>query len=90
MRSFTAISFALLSLAGFAAAIRNPNNPADPINCPPSGGADKCSKETTCNNRIRINYGSQQQGHYIWYLNNYDPNNLPQGIIITTDTVGTC
>ena len=46
MRSFTAVAVAILSLAGFAAAIRNPNNPADPINCPPSGGADKCSKET--------------------------------------------
>ena len=46
MRSFTAVAVAMLSLAGLAAAIRNPNNPADPINCPPSGGADKCSKET--------------------------------------------
>ncbi|KAI5829297.1 hypothetical protein K523DRAFT_242553 [Schizophyllum commune Tattone D] len=90
MRSFTAVAVAMLSLAGLAAAIRNPNNPADPINCPPSGGADKCSKETKCDNRIRFNYGSRQQGHYIWYLYNYDPNNLPQGIIITTDNVGTC
>ena len=45
MHAFTPI-VALVSLAAFAAAIRNPNNPADPINCPPSGGADLCSKET--------------------------------------------
>ena len=130
MRAFTPIA-ALVSLAAFAAAIRNPDNPQDPINCPPSGGADKCSKETSvsgfcgsfrdfngapgyanssffqCNNRIRINYGQTEKGHYIWYLcvhipslacsqahwprrNDYDPNNLPQGITITTDTVGTC
>ena len=36
----------VLSLAAFAAAIRNPDNPQDPINCPPDGGADACSKET--------------------------------------------
>ena len=46
MRAFTPIA-ALVSLAAFAAAIRNPDNPQDPINCPPSGGADKCSKETS-------------------------------------------
>ena len=27
--------------------------------------------------RIRINYGSPQQGHYIWY--NYDINDVPAG-----------
>ncbi|KAL1749173.1 hypothetical protein HDZ31DRAFT_59463 [Schizophyllum fasciatum] len=89
MRFFAPVA-AVLSLAAFAAAIRNPDNPADPINCPPSGGADKCSKETRCNNRLRINYGSPQKGHYIWYLSGYDPNTLPQGIEITTDTVSTC
>lgn len=81
---------AFMSLAAFAEAIRNPDNPQDPINCPPSGGADLCSKETSCNDRIRINYGQTEKGHYIWYLNDYDPNDLPQGISITTDTVGTC
>lgn len=81
---------AFMSLAAFAAAIRNPDNPQDPINCPPSGGADLCSKETSCGDRIRINYGQTEQGHYIWYINDYDPNNLPEGISITTDTVGTC
>ncbi|KAL1696491.1 hypothetical protein GGG16DRAFT_107950 [Schizophyllum commune] len=80
----------VLSLAAFAAAIRNPDNPQDPINCPPDGGADACSKETKCNNRIRINYGQTEKGHYIWYLNDYDPNDLPQGITITEDGVGTC
>ncbi|TRM61154.1 hypothetical protein BD626DRAFT_538400 [Schizophyllum amplum] len=62
-----------MSLAAFAEAIRNPDNPQDPINCPPSGGADLCSKETSCNDRIRINYGQTEKGHYIWYLNDYDP-----------------
>ncbi|KAJ8075232.1 hypothetical protein PM082_019564 [Marasmius tenuissimus] len=43
-----------------------PSHPADFINCPPGGGADKCSLEVPCK-RIRINYGSRHDGHLIWY-----------------------
>ncbi|GJE91581.1 hypothetical protein PsYK624_077310 [Phanerochaete sordida] len=57
--------------------ITDPGNPGNLINCPPHGGADRCSLEKPCS-RIRINYGSPKGGHYIWY--NYDINNIPSGI----------
>ncbi|KAJ8091499.1 hypothetical protein PM082_024417 [Marasmius tenuissimus] len=44
----------------------------------PSGGtADKCTLEEPCN-RIRINYGQKENGHYIWF--NFDTSNIPDGI----------
>ncbi|KAL0570109.1 hypothetical protein V5O48_011847 [Marasmius crinis-equi] len=46
--------------------ITDPGNPANLINCPPGGGADACNLEKPCN-RIRVNYGSTQNGHFIWY-----------------------
>ncbi|KIK50151.1 hypothetical protein GYMLUDRAFT_253223 [Collybiopsis luxurians FD-317 M1] len=57
--------------------ITDPGDPANLINCPPHGGADVCTFEKPCS-RIRLNYGSQQQGHYIWYQYNVD--NIPAGI----------
>ncbi|KAL1738078.1 hypothetical protein HDZ31DRAFT_70421 [Schizophyllum fasciatum] len=94
MRAFTAFAAAIflatVVIAGDDDWIENPDNPADLVNCPPNGGADACSKETSCGDRIRLNYGWQVKDHYVWYISNYDPNNLPQGIKITTDTKGTC
>ncbi|EIM91017.1 uncharacterized protein STEHIDRAFT_152700 [Stereum hirsutum FP-91666 SS1] len=57
--------------------ITDPGNPANLINCPPHGGADHCNLEKPCN-RIRVNYGKPEGGHYIWY--NYEINNIPVGI----------
>ncbi|EIM91016.1 uncharacterized protein STEHIDRAFT_107682 [Stereum hirsutum FP-91666 SS1] len=62
--------------------IKNPNNPADLVNCPPHGGADACHLEQPCK-RIRINYGSPKGGHYIWY--NYDITDIPSGVEIGTE-----
>ncbi|KAJ8090009.1 hypothetical protein PM082_018588 [Marasmius tenuissimus] len=80
--------------------ITDPGNPANLINCPPGGGADACNLEVPCN-RIRINYGSPQGGHYIWYHThlvrsrneftyrspryNYDINNIPTGVEVGTE-----
>ncbi|TRM61127.1 hypothetical protein BD626DRAFT_571157 [Schizophyllum amplum] len=82
---------AFMSLAAFAAAIRNPDNPQDPSTARPLAAQTSARRRRRCcGDRIRINYGQTEQGHYIWYINDYDPNNLPEGISITTDTVGTC
>ncbi|KAJ3752853.1 hypothetical protein EV360DRAFT_54478 [Lentinula raphanica] len=62
--------------------ITDPGNPANLINCPPNGGADACNLEKPCS-RIRVNYGSPQGGHYIWY--NYDINDIPTGVEIGTE-----
>ncbi|KAF9255187.1 hypothetical protein L218DRAFT_879606 [Marasmius fiardii PR-910] len=62
--------------------IADPLNPANLINCPPHGGADRCTLEQPCG-RIRVNYGSPQGGHYIWY--NYDINNIPKGITVVVE-----
>ncbi|KAK1216855.1 hypothetical protein PQX77_020501 [Marasmius sp. AFHP31] len=62
--------------------ITDPGNPANLINCPPGGGADACNLEKPCN-RIRVNYGSPQGGHYIWY--NSDINNIPTGVEVGTE-----
>ncbi|KAK7435621.1 hypothetical protein VKT23_019575 [Stygiomarasmius scandens] len=62
--------------------IHDPGNPANLINCPPGGGADACNLEQPCS-RIRINYGSPQGGHYIWY--NSDINNVPVGVTVGTE-----
>ncbi|KAK7435620.1 hypothetical protein VKT23_019574 [Stygiomarasmius scandens] len=62
--------------------ISDPGNPANLINCPPGGGADACNLEQPCS-RIRINYGSTQQGHFIWYNN--DISNIPVGITVGTE-----
>ncbi|KAF9255936.1 hypothetical protein L218DRAFT_1007971 [Marasmius fiardii PR-910] len=62
--------------------IADPLNPANFINCPPHGGADACNLEQPCN-RIRINYGSRQGGHFIWY--NSDIGNVPKGITVGTE-----
>ncbi|THU89130.1 hypothetical protein K435DRAFT_574085, partial [Dendrothele bispora CBS 962.96] len=57
--------------------IADPGNPANLLNCPPGGGADASNLEQPCN-RIRINYGSQQGGHFIWYTTAID--NIPAGL----------
>ncbi|KAK1222375.1 hypothetical protein PQX77_014770 [Marasmius sp. AFHP31] len=59
-----------------------PSEPANLYNCPPDGGADACNLEVPCK-RIRINYGSRQKGHYIWY--NYNINNIPRGVRVGTE-----
>ncbi|KAL0061062.1 hypothetical protein AAF712_012125 [Marasmius tenuissimus] len=59
-----------------------PSEPANLYNCPPDGGADACNLEVPCR-RIRINYGSRQQGHYIWF--NYNNNNIPRGVRVGTE-----
>ncbi|KAK1219502.1 hypothetical protein PQX77_014998 [Marasmius sp. AFHP31] len=84
---------ALIALAACVAAVQaasTPNlgrrveNPANLINCPPAGNADACNLEKGCDKpRIRINYGSPQGGHYIWY--NYDTNNIPKGVEVGTE-----
>ncbi|KAL0563056.1 hypothetical protein V5O48_019022 [Marasmius crinis-equi] len=88
---FTATTVALAALVATASAastvnlerrITDPGNPANLINCPPGGGADACNLEVPCN-RIRINYGSTQGGHFIWY--NSDINNIPTGVEVGTE-----
>ncbi|KAJ8073295.1 hypothetical protein PM082_020168 [Marasmius tenuissimus] len=64
--------------------ITDQGNPANLINCPPGGGADACNLEQGCSpQRIRVNYGSTQNGHYIWY--NYDIGNIPTGVQVSTE-----
>ncbi|KIK57323.1 hypothetical protein GYMLUDRAFT_172776 [Collybiopsis luxurians FD-317 M1] len=84
--STTFATLAALVMAASAASTSNlerritdPGNPANLINCPPGGGADACNLEKPCN-RIRVNYGSTQGGHYIWY--NYDTTDIPTGVEI--------
>ncbi|KAJ8089992.1 hypothetical protein PM082_018570 [Marasmius tenuissimus] len=94
----TAVSAA--STVNLERRITDPGNPANLINCPPGGGADACNLEKPCN-RIRVNYGSTQGGHYIWYCAlvvvsehesthespryNYDINNIPTGVEVGTE-----
>ncbi|KAL0572533.1 hypothetical protein V5O48_009427 [Marasmius crinis-equi] len=88
---FTSIIFTLAALIAAASAASTVNlerritdvgNPANLINCPPGGGADACNLEVPCN-RIRVNYGSTQKGHFIWY--NSDITNIPKGIEVGTE-----
>ncbi|TRM61126.1 hypothetical protein BD626DRAFT_632025 [Schizophyllum amplum] len=88
------IALCTVLLSGFAAAATvqqrdpvDPTNPQDLINCPPDGGADSCHHETQCG-RIRINYGYQVLGHYIWY--NYNPDDVPDGKTVEIDNQATC
>ncbi|KAJ8091586.1 hypothetical protein PM082_024510 [Marasmius tenuissimus] len=56
--------------------------PNDLRNCPGSGVADACNLERPCN-RIRINYGTQMKGHYVWY--NYNTGDIPKGVNVGTE-----
>ncbi|KAF5331503.1 hypothetical protein D9758_018259 [Tetrapyrgos nigripes] len=87
--SATLIALSALAVSAFAASTSNlerritdPGNPANLINCPPGGGADACNLEKPCN-RIRVNYGSTQKGHFIWYNN--DITDIPTGIEVGTE-----
>jgi len=87
---YTNVFFTLAAMVAVASAmvtpaeplekrIADPGNPANLVNCEPGGGADDCHLEQPCA-RIRINYGSRQQDHFIWY--NYDINDVPVGAVI--------
>ncbi|KAJ3820678.1 hypothetical protein EV361DRAFT_801625 [Lentinula raphanica] len=89
MRFASFVSLAAFFVAASAASTSNlerritdPGNPANLDNCPPNGGADACNLEQPCS-RIRLNYGSTQGGHYIWY--NYDITDIPPGIQVGTE-----
>ncbi|KAJ4474288.1 hypothetical protein J3R30DRAFT_3295341 [Lentinula aciculospora] len=80
-----AVFFAVASAASTSnleRRITDPGNPANLDNCPPNGGADACNLEQPCS-RIRLNYGSPEGGHYIWY--NYDITDIPPGIQVGTE-----
>ncbi|KAL0061651.1 hypothetical protein AAF712_011512 [Marasmius tenuissimus] len=84
---FTTVFIAIAACATVAFAASTPEvqrrtpfgSPGSLLNCPPGGTADKCTLEEPCK-RIRINYGQQENGHYIWF--NYDINNIPNGVQI--------
>ncbi|KAL0563885.1 hypothetical protein V5O48_018176 [Marasmius crinis-equi] len=89
LTAITVVALATLVTAVSAAStinlerrITDPGNPANLINCPPGGGADACNLEVPCS-RIRVNYGSTQGGHFIWY--NYDITDIPVGIEVGTE-----
>ncbi|KAK1227592.1 hypothetical protein PQX77_009410 [Marasmius sp. AFHP31] len=82
---FTTVFVAIVACATVAFAASTPEvqrrtpvgSPGSLLNCPPGGTADKCTLEEPCN-RIRINYGQKENGHYIWF--NFDTGNIPDGI----------
>jgi len=82
LAAFVAVASAMATPEPLEKRIADPGNPANLVNCEPGGGADDCHLEKPCK-RIRINYGSPQGGHYIWY--NYNINNVPKGAEIEVE-----
>ncbi|KAL0569052.1 hypothetical protein V5O48_012921 [Marasmius crinis-equi] len=77
-----AVASSAASTVNTPRSLKDPDEPGNFTNCPPAGGADACNLEVPCA-RVRINFGSPQGGHYIWY--NFDITNIPIGVEVGTE-----